>query len=58
MTQFEKKQPVVLAGSFLKWLVDAGTTAISILTDIIDLFGVLPTVMAGVGLAAFVKNFD
>lgn len=47
-----------LDSDFLKGLVDSGTTVLSILTQIIDKFGVLPTLLSGAGFAAFFKNLD
>jgi TP901 family phage tail tape measure protein len=47
-----------LDDNFLKGLVDSGTTALDILTKIINSIGSLNTVLAGVGIASFIKNFD
>lgn len=48
----------VLNSDFLKSLVDTGTGLLEILTKIVDTIGVIPTVLAGTGIAAFVKNLD
>lgn len=47
-----------LDSDFLKGLVEFGTSAITVLTKIIDVVGSLNVVLAGVGLYAFIKNFD
>lgn len=47
-----------MSDSFLKGAVDAGTGLLSVITQLIDTFGTLPTLLTGVGLAAFIKNFD
>lgn len=39
-------------------LIDAGTTILNILTGLVDLLGTFGTVLAGIGIVAFVKNFD
>lgn len=48
----------VLNSDFLKSLVDTGTGLLEILTKIVDTIGVIPTVLAGTGITAFVKNLD
>lgn len=47
-----------LDSGFIKGLVDFGTSAVTILTKIIDVVGSLGVVLAGVGIYAFIKNFD
>ena len=47
-----------LDSDFLKGLVDFGTSAVTVLTKIIDAVGTLNVILAGVGLYAFIKNFD
>lgn len=48
----------VLDSDFLKGLVDTGTTLLEVLTAIVDTIGVFPTLLAGTGITAFVKNLD
>lgn len=48
----------VLDSDFLKGLVDTGTTLLEVLTAIVDTIGVFPTLLAGAGITAFVKNLD
>lgn len=48
----------VLDSDFLKGLVDAGTSAVEILTKLIDVLGLLPTVLSAAGITAFIKNLD
>lgn len=48
--------------NFLKGIVDFGTEAIHVLDQLIDQFGLLPTIIgvggAGTGIFKFIKNFD
>lgn len=39
-------------------LIDLGTDVLNILEALIDNFGLLNTAIVGVGLTAFIKNFD
>lgn len=39
-------------------LIDLGTGVLNILEALIDNFGLLNTAIVGVGLTAFIKNFD
>lgn len=52
----------LVSSDFLKGIVDFGTGAIHVLDQLIDKFGVLPTVIgiggAGTGIFKFIKNFD
>lgn len=48
----------VLDSDFLKGMVDAGTTVVEILTKIIDLVGLFPTILGGAGITAFIKSLD
>ena len=48
--------------NIFKALIDSGTSVLNVLTQIIDKFGALQTVIASVtafkGITSFVKNFD
>lgn len=48
----------VLNSDFLKSLVETGTTVVEVFTKIIDLVGLLPTILGGAGIAAIVKSLD
>lgn len=50
----------LVSSDFLKGIVDFGTGAIHVLDQLIDKFGVLPTVIGigGAGIFKFIKNFD
>lgn len=55
---FEELSQTILNDDSLGTLIDAGTVILNILTGIVDTFGTFGTVLAGIGIAAFVKNFD
>jgi len=42
----------------IKGLVDAGTLLINVLNGIIDIFGVFPVAIAGIGIAKLIKDFE
>lgn len=42
----------------LKWFIDLGTTGVSALDAVIQKFSAIPIVLGGVGIGAFIKNFD
>ena len=46
----------ILDSTFLKSLIDSGTTLLTILTNIVETVGVLPTLLAGISIALSVKN--
>lgn len=48
----------VLDDEALGTLIDTGTTLLNVLEALIDNFGLLNTAIVGVGLTAFIKNFD
>lgn len=52
----------LVSSNFLKDIVDFGTGAIHVLDQLIDQFGLLPTIIgvggAGTGIFKFIKNFD
>ena len=53
---WEELSQAFMDDSFLKSLVDAGTTVLSILTKIVDTFGALPTLIGVVATALSFKN--
>lgn len=53
---WEELSQAFMNDSFLKGLVDTGTTILSSLTKIIDTFGTLPTLIAAVSMAMSFKN--
>lgn len=55
---FEELSQTILDDDSLGFLIDSGTAILNILTGIIDTFGTFGTVLAGIGIAAFIKNFD
>lgn len=56
--QFQELATTVLNSDFLKGLIDAGTVLLNIITQIVDKLGMIPTIMAGVGVTTFIKNLD
>lgn len=46
----------LLSSDFLKGVIDAGNKLINILDTLIDKFGVIPTLAAGIGAALSIKN--
>ena len=55
---WEELSQTILEDDFLGDVVDLGTGVLNVLTAIIDTVGSLNVVLAGVGIYAFVKNFD
>nr|DAF93859.1 MAG TPA: minor tail protein [Siphoviridae sp. ctZd434] len=59
--QFQEFSTTTLDSGFVKGFVDAGTSALEVLTQIIDKVGILSSVMGGIaltkGITSFVKNF-
>lgn len=53
---WEELSQAFMDDSFLKGLVDAGTTVLSVLTEIVDTVGVLPTLITAVSVAMSFKN--
>lgn len=48
----------IVDSEFLKTAIDGGTSFVSVLDWIIDKTGVLTPLLSGIGITAFVKNFD
>lgn len=55
---FQELSNTTISSDFLKGIVDSGTSALNILTQIIDKVGILKPLLAGFGAAAFFKNLD
>lgn len=55
---WENLSAVAMDSDFLKNIVDAGTTLLNVLSSIIEEFGMFKVSIAGIGLAALIKNFD
>ncbi len=53
---WEELSQAFMDDSFLKGLVDAGTTVLDVLTKIVDTFGTLPTLITAVAVAMSFKN--
>ena len=60
--QFQDFATTAINSDFLKGIVDAGTQALEIITQLIDSFGMLKTLIGGFaigkGISSFIKNFD
>lgn len=54
---FENLSTSFISSDFLKGIVDFGTTALNILTKLVDKIGVLATLGSGAGIGLLVKNF-
>lgn len=55
---FQELSNTAINSDFLKGMVDGGTEALNILTQLVDTFGILTPLLTGVGIAKFAKNFD
>lgn len=60
--QFQELSTSFIGSDFLKGLVDGGTEAVGVITDLNDQFGTLGTLLGGAAIAkgtySFFKNFD
>ena len=59
--QLQELASVAFASDFFKVLIDGATGALSIVTDLIDAIGLIPTLLVGAsmfGFGQFAKNFD
>lgn len=60
--QFQEMSTSFIGSDFLKGIVDGGTSAIDVITDLNDQFGTLGTLIGsfaiGKGIYSFAKNFD
>lgn len=55
---FQSLSTTVFDSNFLKVLVDSGITLTNVLDTVIDKIGVIPTLITGGSITAFIKNFD
>lgn len=59
---FQQLSTTTLNSNFLKGLIDGGTTALEVITQLIDQFGILQIAISGLalgkGITSFVKGFD
>ena len=55
---FQDLSQTILSDKALGFLIDGGTLLLNILNGLIDILGGLNVAIAGVGIAAFIKNFD
>lgn len=55
---FQSLSSTVFDSDFLKVLVDSGITLTNVLDTVIDKIGVIPTLITGGSITAFIKNFD
>ena len=59
---FQQLSTTTLNSNFLKGLIDGGTTALEVITQLIDQFGILQIAISGLalgkGISSFVKGFD
>lgn len=55
---FQSLSSTVFDSDFLKLLVDSGITLTNVLDTVIDKIGVIPTLITGGSITAFIKNFD
>lgn len=57
-SQFQELSSVTLDSDLFKGIVDSGTDALNVVTQIVDTVGILPTILGGAGIGAFIKNLD
>lgn len=55
---FQSLSTATLDSNLFKGAIDSGTGLLTLLTEIIDAFGLIPTVASVIGGASFIKNFD
>lgn len=55
---FQSLSSTVFDSDFLKILVDSGIALTNVLDTVIDKIGVIPTLITGGSITAFIKNFD
>ena len=55
---FQSLSNTVLGSDVLKVLADGGIALLNILDKLVDGFGLLPTLVSGGAITAFIKNFD
>lgn len=57
-SQFQAFSTSMIDSDLFKGIVDGGTAALNVVTQLIDTIGVIPTILGGLGIGAFVKNLD
>ena len=55
---FQEFSNTAINSDFLKGIVDGGTVALNVITQLVDQFGILTPLLSGIGIAKFIKNFD
>lgn len=59
---FQELSTTVIGSDFLKGFIDAGSQVLEVITNLIDKFGILGTVLTGIsltkGISSLTKNFD
>jgi len=53
---FQELSTATIDSGFVKGAVDGATALLNVLTQIVSVVGVIPTILSGVGIASFVKN--
>lgn len=54
-TSFQELSSVTLDSGFVKGLISGFTQVLDIITTVIDKIGVIPTILSGIGIGAFIK---
>ena len=54
-TSFQELSSVTLDSGFVKGLISGFTQVLDIITTVIDKIGVIPTIISGIGIGAFIK---
>lgn len=55
---FQELSNTVFDSGFLKGIIDSGDAIVNVLDTVIDKIGVIPTLITGGSITAFIKNFD
>lgn len=56
--QFQEFSTSMIDSDLFKGIVDGGTAALDVVTQLVDTIGLLPTILGGLGIGAFIKNLD
>lgn len=56
--QFQEFSTTMIDSDLFKGIVDGGTAALDVVTQLVDTIGLLPTILGGLGIGAFIKNLD
>ena len=54
-TSFQELSSVTLDSGFVKGLISGFTQVLDIVTTVIDKIGIIPTIISGIGIGAFIK---